>query len=294
MSQLQAKNDSEGPVVFGASGHSNRSEIELVANHLPSVITTERDTYNGTMQDFLPATFQGQSPWHRMDARWKLVAVVINLLVLPWVRSLEGTFLACIFSLGFLLSTGVPRQWWLPRVGMVAGFLALFVVVLPFTVGQSDTSFAGISYSSRGLVMALTIFFRGLAAVGWTLFLTATTSTEQLLHAATALHLPQPLLRVMVVTWRYIQVMYHTIRHFRTALRLRGFRNRPGWRTYQTIASVIGTLLVQGFDHTERAVQAMQARGYQGRIITLVEWQNSNREVTLFLIMLLCNGVLII
>ncbi|HQR42027.1 MAG TPA: cobalt ECF transporter T component CbiQ [Gemmatales bacterium] len=246
------------------------------------------------MQDFLPTTIQGQSPWHRMDARWKLVAVVINLLVLPWVRSLEGTLLASLCSLGFLLSTGVPRHWWLPRVGMVAGFLVLFVIVLPFTVGQQDTTFLGITFSSRGLVLSLIIFFRGLAAVCWTLFLTATTSTEQLLHAATALHLPQPILRVMVVTWRYIQVMYHTIRHFRTALRLRGFRNRPGWRTYQTITSVIGTLLVQGFDHTERAVHAMQARGYRGRIITLVEWQNSSRDVTLFLMMLLYNGVLII
>jgi cobalt/nickel transport system permease protein len=230
------------------------------------------------MQDFLPTTLRGDSHWHQMDARWKLVAVLINLLVLPWIRTVPGTMVAFICSLVFLLSTGAPRSWWLPRLLMVAGFLILFAVVLPFTVGQRDVQVAGLTLSSQGIALGLSILNRGMAAVCWTLFLTATTTTEELLHASTALHVPQPILRVMVVTWRYIQVMYHTIRHFRTALRLRGFRNRPGLRTYQTITNVIGTLLIQGFDHTERTVQAMRARGYQGRIITLAEWRTGPRE----------------
>lgn len=230
------------------------------------------------MQDFLPTTLRGNTHWHQMDARWKLVAVLINLLVLPWTRSVPGTLLALVCSVVFLLSTGAPRSWWLPRLMMVAGFLLLFVIVLPFTVGQPDVQVAGLSVSSQGIGLGMSILYRGLAAVSWTLFLTATTTTEELLHAATALHVPQPILRVMVVTWRYIQVMYHTIRHFRTALRLRGFRNRPGLRTYQTITHVIGTLLIQGFEHTERTVQAMRARGYQGRIVTLADWRSGVRE----------------
>jgi energy-coupling factor transporter transmembrane protein EcfT len=91
----------------------------------------------------------------------------------------------------------------------------------------------------------------------------------------------------MVVAWRYVRVMYETVDHFRIALRLRGFRNRVHWQTYHTIANVVGTLFVLGFDHTEHVVQAMQARGYQGRIETLQHFQTTRQDVMLFMLIIL-------
>lgn len=220
-----------------------------------------------------------------MDARWKLVAVVIALVILPWLSTIFSASCMLLIGMGLLFSARIPFGWCVSRLLTVGAFLLLFVVVLPFTVGPPDWKWGGVAVSERGLFLALTILLKGLAAVCWTLFLTGTSTMEQLLHAATSLGMPQPILRVLLVTWRYVQVMYRTIEDFRIALRLRGFRNRVRWQTYVAMSNVIGTLFVHGFDHTERVVHAMRARGYHGRIVTLEETSTTQRDVMLFLML---------
>jgi cobalt/nickel transport system permease protein len=229
-----------------------------------------------------------------MDARWKLVAVFIGLLVLPWLNNLPIAVLAFLFSLLLLASAKIPYAWWRDRLIAVGLFLLLFVVVLPFTVGQTTWTVAGIGISERGLVLALIILFKSLAALSLTLFLIGTTTFETLLHAATKLGTPRPILRVLLITWRYVRIMYDTIEHFRIALRLRGFRNRVRWDTYRTISSVVGTLLVLGFEHTERVSQAMRCRGYHGRVETLQEFKTTRWDLVLFLAVAMSYGCLLV
>lgn len=217
-----------------------------------------------------------------MDARWKLVAVLIALFIVPWLNSLPIALLAFLLSLLLLANAKIPFTWWRDRLLAVGLFLMLFVVVLPFTVGQTTWTVAGIGISERGLSLALIILFKSLAALSLTLFLIGTTTFETLLHAATKLGTPRPILRVLLISWRYVRIMYDTIEHFRIALRLRGFRNRVQWETYRTISSVVGTLLVLGFEHTERVSQAMRCRGYHGRVETLQEFRTTKRDVLLF------------
>lgn len=234
------------------------------------------------MQSVLPPSYHVDSLWHQMDARWKLVAIILALFIVPWLNNLPCALLGFLLSLLLLTTAQIPFAWWRDRLLAVGLFLLLFVLVLPFTVGQPTWVWAGIGISQRGLMLALVILFKSLAALSLTLFLIGTTTFETLLHAATKLGTPRPILRVLLITWRYVRIMYDTIEHFRIALRLRGFRNRVRWETYRTISSVVGTLLVLGFEHTERVSQAMRCRGYQGRVETLQEFRTTKRDVLLF------------
>lgn len=245
------------------------------------------------MQSVLPPSYHVDSLWHQMDARWKLVAVLIALFILPWLNSLPIALVALLLSLLLLASAKIPFTWWRDRLLAVGLFLMLFVVVLPFTVGQTTWTIAGIGISQRGLSLALIILFKSLAALSLTLFLIGTTTFETLLHAATKLGTPRPILRVLLITWRYVRIMYDTVEHFRIALRLRGFRNRVQWETYRTISSVVGTLLVLGFEHTERVSHAMRCRGYQGRVETLQEFRTTKRDVLLFGLITGCMFILL-
>lgn len=222
-----------------------------------------------------------------MDARWKLVAVLFALVMLPWLSTLLSASLMLLIGFCLLLSARIELSWCISRLLTVGVFLLLFVVVLPFSVGPPYWTWGSFSLSERGLQLAFTILLKGLAAVCWTLFLTGTSTIEQLLHAATTLGVPQPILRVLLVTWRYVQVMYRTIEDFRIALRLRGFRNRVQWQTYVAMSNVIGTLFVHGFDHTERVVHAMRARGYHGRIVSLEETRTTGRDLLFFLLLII-------
>lgn len=245
------------------------------------------------MQSVLPPSTLGNSVWHRMDARWKLVAVLMALLVIPWLTTWHSALLANVLSFALLLSARLPFTWWRDRLLTVAVFLLLVVIVLPLTMSEPYWNVWGVSISQKGTTLAVTMVLKALAAVCLTLFLTGTTSMEVLLHASTKLGLPQPVLRVMVVAWRYVRVMYETIDHFRIALRLRGFRNRVHWQTYHTIANVVGTLFVLGFDHTEHVIHAMQARGYHGKIETLQHFQTTGKDIFYFSFILMGIALLI-
>lgn len=227
-----------------------------------------------------------------MDARWKLVAILLVLFFLPWLNTLPSAVMAFLLSLLLLSTAQIPISWWRDRFIAVSFFLTLFVIVLPFTVGEPTWSWSFVSISLRGINLAAIIFFKSLAAVSLTLFLLGTTPFETLLHAATRLGTPRPVLRVLIITWRYVRITYDTIDHFRIALRLRGFRNRASWQTYQTIASVVGTLLVLGFEHTERVSHAMRCRGYQGRVETLEIFSTKTRDILLFATVLVSFGCL--
>src|SRR5258708_5524106 len=107
------------------------------------------------MQSILPPSYHVDSLWHQMDARWKLVAVFIALLILPWLNTLSCAFMAFLVSLLLLATAQIPFSWWRDRLVAVGLFLLLFVLVLPFTIGQPTWVWAGIGISQRGLLFAL-------------------------------------------------------------------------------------------------------------------------------------------
>jgi len=229
-----------------------------------------------------------------MDPRLKLVGIVVLLVCVATLRRLDAAVVGLTVGVLLLATARLPLRWWLNYLGGVAAFLVLVAVVLPFTAGPRDWDWGLFNVSRPGVVLALVFIAKALAAAALGLFLLGTAPFETTLHAATALRLPGPLVQVLLITWRYVQVMYQTILDFRVALRLRGFRNRVRWRTYRAISSVIGTMLVQGFDHAERVAQAMRCRGYQGRVATLQKFQVTGGDVVLFLLLVGIGGAAVL
>lgn len=242
------------------------------------------------MRSVLPVYQRRDSLWHRMDPRLKLIGVVVLLVCFAVLRQLDAALLALACAVVLLATARLPVRWWLNYLSGVAAFLLLVAIVLPFTAGPRDWDWGLFAVSRDGVLLALVFMAKALAAAALGLFLLSTAPFETTLHAATALRLPGPLVQVLLITWRYVQVMYQTILDFRVALRLRGFRNRMRWRTYRAISGVIGTMLVQGFDHAERVAQAMRCRGYQGRVATLQEFRVTGLDVALFLGLLAAGG----
>lgn len=225
-----------------------------------------------------------------MDPRLKLVGVALLLVCVATLRHLDAALMSLALCVGLLVTARLPFRWWLDRLAAIGGFFLLVAVVLPFTAGPRDWDWVVVDVSSKGVLLALVFMAKALSAAALGLFLLGTAPFETTLHAATALRLPGPLVQVLLITWRYVQVMYQTILDFRVALRLRGFRNRVRWRTYRAISGVIGTMLVQGFDHAERVAQAMRCRGYQGKVATLHEFRVRTSDVALFLGLLFFGG----
>ncbi len=243
------------------------------------------------MQARLLAYAQYDSPLHRMDARWKLVAIALSCAVVVALRTPWAAAAALAGALFLLALGGLPARWYLGRLSGIALFLAVFLIGLPLTMPGSDLAVGPLRLSRAGLDLALLIGLKALTVVALTLLLLATTPFDHLLKAAHALHLPNLLIQLLLLTYRYIFLFWDELDKLRIALRVRGFRNRAAIRSYQTIGQVTGTLLVRSYERAERVGQAMRCRGFAGRFQALVRFQTRWSDLLQFLLIV---GILIL
>ncbi len=80
-----------------------------------------------------------------------------------------------------------------------------------------------------------------------------------------ALRLPEPLVRVFMLTVRYLSLIRDEARRLHDAMRARAFTPRSNRHTWQSYGYLIGMLLVRALERARRVEEAMACRGYSGR-----------------------------
>jgi cobalt/nickel transport system permease protein len=101
------------------------------------------------------------------------------------------------------------------------------------------------------------------------------------------------LVQLMMMMYRYVFVFAGELLRMRVAMRVRGYRNRFNRHSYRTIGHVAGTLLVRGYERSERVGQAMRCRGFDGRFRSLVSFRTTVRDILAFgLVLVVSAGLL--
>lgn len=178
----------------------------------------------------------------------------------------------------------LPPRWVLLRLTAVAVFLALFVVLLPFSArpGEEPWRLGPVAVSPAGLLQAVVIVLKSLAVVSLLLVLWVTAPPEATFKAAHAVGVPGLLVQLIALSYRYLFLLLDEFRRLRIALRLRGYRPRGDLHSYRTLGQITGTLLVRGGERAERVGQAMRCRGFDGRFRTLTDFRTRRRDVAGF------------
>jgi cobalt/nickel transport system permease protein len=221
------------------------------------------------------------SPLRRLDPRWKLAALLLVLAAVALVRVLPAAAVALGVALVLATAARLPLRWYLVRVGVVALFLAPFVLTLPFLLPGP----LGEIPSWHGCRVALLITVKALALVTLVLVLLASAPPGDTLKAAHSLRVPGLLLQLFVLTGRYVGVVAGELARLRVALRVRGYRNRMTRHCYRTVGHVAGTLLVRSHERGERVGQAMRCRGFDGRFRSLADFHTTPKDVVFFLVL---------
>lgn len=205
---------------------------------------------------------RGSSFLHRRDARAKILALLVFLVVVA-VSNREFELLALGYS-GLLLAAVVSAR--LP----VLGALRRAAVVLPFSL-----TFAGLCWISgeprRAELLVEKSYLSALAA----LLLVATTPLPQLLRGLDMLGVPGFLLMVAQFLYRYLFVITEQAQRMRLAGLCRGGLKRGG-RSFQAAAGALGVLFARSYQRAECIHRAMVSRGFQGHFQLL-----SNRRFRL-------------
>lgn len=205
------------------------------------------------------------------DLRLRILAAFIAIACLSQVASLPVAAMALASVSLFVACGGLPAQLW-RRLLHVEGFLLLLFLTLPFTMaGQPLFTLGPLSASTEGVSRAALIACKVSASV---LLLTAMLGAVEPARLGTALrglYLPEALVRVFVLTARYVGLIRDEARRLHEAMRLRGFRPRSNRHTWRSYGNLVGMLLVRALDRAHRVEEAMRCRGYDGRFPRLIQ-----------------------
>jgi len=203
------------------------------------------------------------SPFHRLDPRWKIAALAMFLLATAMVRGLVGASLALLLALLWLLVSGLPLGFILRRLKAVLFFLLPLLVILPLTHPEGWQA---------GLLQGGIIFLKGLAMVLTVFPMFATSPFHVSMKALARLKVPERLVAMILFAYRYLFVFAEEARTLQQAARARGFHPKTDGRTLKTLGNLVGLLVVRAFERTQRIYQAMLARGFKEKFGTLSEF----------------------
>ncbi len=199
------------------------------------------------------------------DLRLRLVAAFVAVAALSQLHDLATAGFALAGVCLIALASGVERSLW-RRMLHVEGFVLLLFLTLPFTVSGTPLLILGpLSASIEGLGRATLIACKVSASVLVLMTFLGNVDPTRLGAALHALHVPEAIVRLFVLTVRYLSLIRGEARRLHEAMRARAFRagsNRHTWRSY---GYLIGMLLVRALERAQRVEEAMRCRGFSGR-----------------------------
>jgi cobalt/nickel transport system permease protein len=225
------------------------------------------------------------SPWHRLDARWRLAGIVLACAGVVCLQQVGWALAALGLAVLALLTARLPAGWLLPRLGGIAAFLGLVVFVLPLTVPGPRWSYGPLALSQPGLHLAGLVVVKALTVCALVLLLLASAPLAHTLRAAHRLYLPDSLVHLLLLTHLHAYLLAEDLGKARIALRLRRFRNRMTRHSYRTLGNLAGALLVRSHERAERVGQALRTRGFQGRFRSLQPFHTTAADVLGFLLL---------
>ncbi|MFG1418431.1 cobalt ECF transporter T component CbiQ [Xanthobacter albus] len=227
------------------------------------------------------------------DLRLRIVAAFAAIACLSQLQALPvaaGAFAAVL--LGAALSRAA-LPW--HRLLHAEGFLLLLFATLPFTMsGQPLFSLGPLTVSDEGVRRAALIACKVSASVLVMMTLLHGVEPARLGQALRSLYLPEAVVRLFVLTARYLSLIREEALRLHDAMRMRGFQPRSNGHTWRSYGNLVGMLLVRALDRAQRIEEAMLCRGYNGRFPHLAEPAPALRDWAGFTAVIGCAAALLL
>lgn len=202
---------------------------------------------------------------HRWPPIVKLLAALAMILAATCVPLTQGPLvglIACVIFFAHTLAR-IPLAYVARRMLFFLPPLFLMAVSLPLSqAGQ------------KGWLLFVTILVRGTLSFSSALWLVNVMPFDQLLATLRRLRVPDVLLAILSLMYRFLFVLWDELDRMRTARSARMFRKPSLWETWRSAAHLVGRLLIRALDRADRIHGAMLARGWDGRS----RWIDPRRE----------------
>ncbi len=179
------------------------------------------------------------------------------------------------------------------RVKSVAWFLLMIWLIVPVTFdGQVVYQVGFLKFTAQGIELCALISLKAIAIV---LMFTALIATMPIASLGAGLHqlkVPDKMVFLLLMSYRYIDVIEKEYTKLLRAAKFRGFVPGTNLHSYKTFAYLAGMLFVRASLRAHRVYQAMICRGFNGKFYTLDVYP-PNRLNSAFLAVVVVAGLIL-
>lgn len=222
----------------------------------------------------------GASRIHRLDPRFKIVMATLYAFAVALSNRFPALFLGLAFSFVVIGISRLPLWEVAKRVALVNGFVLFFWLVIPFTYpGEPVFSLGPLHATQEGVLISARITLKSNAILLAFIALIATSAVATLGAALGALGVPQKIVYLLLLNYRYLFVMQEEFHRLVRSAAVRGFQRSTRLHTYRTFAYLVGMLFVRASERAERVYMAMLCRGFKGKFHSLYEFSRSQHDI---------------
>jgi cobalt/nickel transport system permease protein len=228
----------------------------------------------------------GESLIHRIDPRIRIVFACTYCFVVAFSRRFPVLLAAVAISSALMGLSGLSLKAVGKRLLLVNGLVLFLWAVVPLTYGGEPFFQIGrLSVSRAGVLLSAQMTLKSNAILLAFIALIATMTSATLGYALKKLAVPQKIIHLLLMNYRYVFVIEQEYQRLIRAAKIRGFRPKTDLHTYRTYAYVIGMLLVRAASRAQRVHQAMLCRGFNGRFFSLQKFTTGSNSWIFSLVM---------
>jgi cobalt/nickel transport system permease protein len=222
----------------------------------------------------------------RLDPRVRVISAfafsVLVVVLQEWTALLAGA--AVVFLVAGLAHAFSGTT--LRRLAELNLFTLFLFVFIPLSIpGPALVRLGGLEWSLEGVFFALRIALKANSVMLLVSSLLAGMEPADLAHALYRLRVPAKLAHALFFCVRYIEVLHLEYHRLVNAMKLRGFHRRLSRHTIRSLGYLVGMLFVRSVDRSDRILEAMKCRGFDGRLYSLAEFEAGRKDAVFTVIL---------
>ena len=216
---------------------------------------------------------EGNSWIHGIDPRLRVIGAAAFAVVVAVSYDFTALFIALILSLCMALSARLDFRAVVQRLLAPVIFLLLLWAVLPWSYeGDALTALGPVTITRPGVTLCAQISLKTVSLMVAFMALVATMTVDTLGHTLNRLRLPDKMVHLLLITYRYLFVIEQEYQRLVRAMKIRNFHPKTNLHSYRTYAYLVGMLFVRASERARRVHSAMICRGFNGRFVSLREF----------------------
>ena len=231
-----------------------------------------------------------------LDVRLKLISLLLFLLSVSFSHNLIVIAALYLMTLVLAAASHIPLRYFIQRI-WIAVLLFTGLVALPglfITPGPALISFwPGFIITRTGGLSAIFLVLRAITSVSLATLLVLSTRWNTVLNAMGVLHLPDVIVLILGMTYRYIHLLLHATNDMFLSRKSRILRRLSPDEERGLVSSMSGALLGKSLQISSDVYLAMQSRGFRYFPKTMDSFQFSRKDIlAVIIVTIICTAAL--